>query len=195
MTSYKNMKDTFQEEYKQRSALYKDRLSRWSEEPPIVMLEKPTNIARARELGYKAKQGINVVRVRVSGGASKRKTHGGGRKPSKSGMYFTREKSAQAIAEERAARKYSNYEILNSYFIGRAGSVLYYEVIMLNRESPVLKSDPIYSKILDQKGRAFRGLTSAGRRHRGIMKKSYGSIPYRPSKNALMRRKAARKMQ
>ena len=188
MSAYKHMKKTFQSEYKERSNEYRNRLTKWSSQPPIVKVEKPTNIARARELGYKAKPGIVVARVRVHGGSRKRKQHGGGRKPSKSGRFFTREKSAQAIAEERAARTYSNFEVLNSYFVGKAGVSEYYEVIMLDRQSNALLSDPYYSKILAQKGRAFRGLTSAGRKHRGIIAKAYGTATLRPSKRSAFRK-------
>ncbi|MGC8652121.1 MAG: 50S ribosomal protein L15e [Candidatus Micrarchaeia archaeon] len=188
MGTYEQIKKTFRAEYKERSAIYKSRLSQWSAEPAITKIAKPTNIARARELGYKAKEGIDIARVRVRGGRSKRKEHGGGRKPSKSGRFFTRAKSLQAIAEERAAQAYKNYEVLNSYFVGKAGTKEYYEVIMLNRQSKVLASDPYYSAILTQKGRALRGLTSAGRKHRGIVRKRSGSIPLRPSKRAFMHR-------
>ncbi|MEM0149735.1 MAG: 50S ribosomal protein L15e [Candidatus Micrarchaeaceae archaeon] len=190
MGSYKNIKKTFQNEYKDRNVEYRNRLTKWSSEPQLVRVGKPTNIARARELGYKAKEGIDIVRVRVHGGSRKRKQHGGGRKPSKSGMYFTRAKSAQAMAEERAAHAYPNYEVLNSYFAGSAGVMKYYEVIMLNRQSKVLASDPYYSAIMSQRSRALRGLTSSGRKHRGLMRKSYGSITLRPSKRAALARKA-----
>jgi len=190
MGTYKFMKKTFHDEYRERSPQYKNRIVKWSAEPPITKIDKPTNIARARELGYKAKPGIDVVRVAVHGGSRKRKVHGGGRKPSKSGMYFTRAKSLQSIAEERAAHAYANYEVLNSYFVGQAGVKQYYEVIMLNRQSKVLAADPYYSNIISQRSRALRGLTSSGRKHRGMSKKSYGSITLRPGKRASLARKA-----
>ncbi|MGC8669898.1 MAG: 50S ribosomal protein L15e [Candidatus Micrarchaeia archaeon] len=187
MGTYKEMKSAFQNEYKERSAIYKNRLSEWSQDPPIKRLEGPTNIPRARELGYKAKEGIDIVRVRVHGGSRKRKEHGGGRKPSKSGRYFTRAKSLQSIAEERVSKAYPNYEVLNSYFVGKAGSTEYYEVIMLNKQSKVLMSSPYYSAIMSQNGRAQRGLTRSGRKHRGIARKAYGTISMRPSKRSKIR--------
>src|SRR5208283_2367646 len=109
---------------------------------------KPTNLARARKLGYKAKQGVVIVRVKVSKGKSKRRQPSGGRKPSKSGRYYTRSKSMQAIAEERATKKFSNTEVLNSYFVGDSGTHSYYEVIMLDTSSPVIRADPFYSKVI-----------------------------------------------
>ncbi len=172
---YKQMKQTFQSEYKERSPAYRTNIIRWNAEPPIVRIAGPTNIARARELGYRAKEGILIARIRIHGGSKKRKLPGGGRKPSKSGRYFTFRKSSQAIAEERASRKFTNSVALNSYFVGTSGSEKYFEVILLDRNSKALISDPHYSGIITKKGRAERGLTSSGKRHRGIIRKRFGS--------------------
>ena len=175
MGMYKQMKQTFISEYKSRSPTYKSNIIKWNSEPPIARVDGPTNIARARELGYRAKEGIIIARVRVHGGSKKRKRAGGGRKPSKSGRYFTFRKSSQAIAEERASRKFTNSVALNSYFVGTSGSEKYFEVILLDRNNNTLISDPHYSGIITKKGRAERGLTSSGKRHRGIIRKRFGS--------------------
>ncbi len=184
---YKQMKQTMESEYKNRSDQYKSRIIKWNSEPPIMRVDQPTNIARARELGYRAKEGIIIVRVQVHGGMRKSKHPAGGRKPHASGRYFTQEKSLQVIAEERAARKFSNFEPLNSYFVGSAGSNRFFEIILLDRANNAIKSDPHYSNVIGQRGRAFRGLTSAGRRHRGISKKRFGAHNFRPSKNVYKR--------
>ncbi len=176
------MKKTFQSEYKERSPEYKERIIKWNTESPIMRVEKPTNIARARELGYKAKEGVIVARVRVIGGKKKRATVGGGRKPSKSGRFFARRKSVQAIAEERAARRFTNCEVLNSYLVGEAGSNKFYEVILLEKANPVILSDNQYRSIVAQSHRADRGLTYAGRLHRGLASRGFGTAGYRPSK-------------
>lgn len=182
MSMYKQIKQTFISEYKERGQIYKDRIIKWNTEAPITRVDKPTNVARARELGYKAKQGVVVVRVRVIGGNKKRATVSGGRKPSKSGRYFSRRKSTQSIAEERAGKKFTNCEVLNSYYIGEAGSNKFFEVILLDRKSPALVSDPVYSRVLMQRHRAERGLTHSGRKHRGIAFKGFGTARFRPSK-------------
>ncbi|MDE1870683.1 MAG: 50S ribosomal protein L15e [Candidatus Micrarchaeota archaeon] len=170
-------------EYKNRSDEYKTRIIKWNAESSITRVDKPTNIARARELGYKAKEGVIIVRVKLKGGSKKRKHAAGGRKPSKSGRYFTKSKSLQAIAEERAARKFTNFEPLNSYFVGAAGSRRFYEVILLNKGDRTIISDPQYRNVARQNGRAYRGLTSSGKRHRGIIRKRFGSHKLRPSQN------------
>ena len=162
------MKNTIKNEYKLRNDVYKQRIVKWRTEPTISKTAKPTNIARARELGYKAKPGILVARVKIIGGKKKRKHFDGGRKPSKSGRFYSRAKSLRAIAEERAARKFSNCEVLNSYFVGQAGSESFYEVILLERNNPNIKNDKNYKPVLSNKNRAYRAVTSAGRAHRNI---------------------------
>jgi len=84
----KYMRATFQQEYKERSPLLRERLAKWRKEGSVVRIEKPTNLVRARELGYKAKQGVIVARVKVRKGLRKRQKPMGGRKPSKSARFF-----------------------------------------------------------------------------------------------------------
>lgn len=168
MGAYKEIKKSIVNGYKERSDQYMRRMLEWRSQPSLVRVERPTNIPRARELGYKAKRGIIVARVKVIGGAKKRRHFDGGRKPSKSGRFFTRVKSMQAIAEDRAARKFDNYEVLNSYFVGKSGSDTFYEVIMLNPGEASIANDLALSAIASKRGRSFRGLTRAGRTHRGV---------------------------
>ncbi len=149
---------------------YKNLLREWRRGPAIVRIERPTRIDRARRLGYRAKQGFVVVRVRIRKGGRKRPKYGrGGRKPSKAGISkFTPRKSLQLIAEERAARKFPNLEVLNSYWVGDDGNYKYFEVIMVDPNHPVIKNDPKINWIVRQRGRVFRGLTSSGKRMRGL---------------------------
>jgi len=181
MNAYKYISSSFQEEYKARSRAMKDRIVQWRNEPSIVALEKPTNIARARKLGYKAKQGITVARVRVERGLSKRPKPRRGRAPSKSGRFFAYRKSLQARAEDRVARKFSNCEVLNSYYVGSDGTNKFFEVILIDRSHPAIFGDKMYAEMAEQKGRAYRGLTSAGKKHRGIIRKGFGTNKNRPS--------------
>ncbi|MCL5430159.1 MAG: 50S ribosomal protein L15e [Candidatus Marsarchaeota archaeon] len=182
MSMYREVKQTLINEYKTRPQEYKDKLIKWNSEQPIVRVERPSNLTRARELGYRAKQGVVLARVRVLGGKKKRPMFAGGRKPSKAGRFFSRHKSMQAIAEERAGKKFSNCEVLNSYYVGESGSEKYYEVILLEKGNPSITSDRRYSQIVSQRRRAERGLTFAGRKHRGLSRRGYGTIMNRPSK-------------
>lgn len=163
MSSYKYITETFQKEYKEKSPLYKERIMKWRKEGPIVKVEKPTVISRARTLGYKAKKGFVIVRARVRKGNRKTPNPIRGRKPSHSGRFFPAMLSDQAIAEQRANRKFNNMEVLNSYWIGDDGLHKYYEIILID---PIRKEVENLAK--NRKGRAYRGLTSVGKRARGL---------------------------
>ncbi len=181
MGAYKYIKQNFQREYNQRDEVARQRVTVWRKEGTVERLDGPTNVARARELGYKAKQGVVVARVRTPKGMSKRAKPAGGRKPSKSGRFFSHQKSLQAVAEDRASAKFTNSEVLNSYYVGEDGKYKFFEVIMVDRSHPAIQNDPIYANLSGMKGRSYRGLTSAGLKHRGIRYKGRGTQNNRPS--------------
>jgi large subunit ribosomal protein L15e len=181
MGSYKYVEKTFQNEYKARDEILKRRVSEWREGAAVERVRHPTNIARARKLGYKAKEGVIIARVKVEKGLRKRIKPRGGRKPSKSGRFFALVKSLQSIAEERAARRFSNCEVLNSYYVGEDGQYKFFETILLDRSHPAIMNDPQYANIINHMGRAYRGLTSSGIKHRGMRMKGFGTRINRPS--------------
>jgi len=122
--------------------LYKSRLIKWRKTPSVVRIPRPTRIDRARSLGYKAKQGIVVVRVRVRRGKMNKPRPRSGRRPKRMGVLgHTVGKSLQWIAEEKAARKYPNLEVLASYWVGEDGRFKWYEVILVDPHHPAIKSD------------------------------------------------------
>lgn len=170
MGAYSIIQDTFEKEYNTRSDEYKNRLTTWGKENSVVRIERPTNISRAHELGYKAKQGVIVARVRIKKGKRKRQKADGGRKPSKNGRFFSRALSLQSISEKRASSKFANCEVLNSYYVGDVGSYKYFEVILLDKSSPVITKDKVYKGIVSQTGRAERGLTSVSKKSRNRKK-------------------------
>jgi len=165
-----------------------ERLIRWREEPTLVRLERPTRLDRARALGYKAKPGFAIVRAKVRKGGMRKHTIRKGRKPKKKGIKkITLRKSTQVIAEERTARQYPNMEVLASYWVGEDGKHQWYEVILVDPMHPVIKSDPKLNWICDpaNRGRAFRGLTPAGKKSRGLVRgKGIGHEKVRPSLRA-----------
>ena len=139
MPLYQMLRETWQGERELR----REHAIRWAREPAIVRVEKPTRLDRARALGYKAKQGYVIVRVRVRKGTRKRPKPSGGRKPSKAGLTKIKSKvSMQRVAEMRAARRYPNLEVLNSYYVGESGKYKWFEVILVDPHHPVIKSDP-----------------------------------------------------
>lgn len=151
----------------------KRRVMEWRRQPAVVRVEKPTRLDRARALGYKAKQGFIVVRVRVRKGGRRKERPNKGRRPKRMGVYgFAPAKSLRLIAEERAARKYPNLEVLSSYYVGEDGRYKWFEVILVDPHHPAIKSDPEINWITRKchRGRVFRGLTSAGKKMRGLRK-------------------------
>ena len=167
-----------------------ERLQKWRREPAVVRIERPTRLDRARALGYKAKQGVIVVRVRVRRGGRRASRPNKGRKVGNLMVSRkTPKKNLQWIAEERANRKYPNMEVLNSYWVGEDGRYKWFEVILIDRSHPSILSDPQLSQIAKQRGRVFRGLTSAGRKARGLRRKGKGAEKIRPSLRANFRRK------
>ena len=170
---------------------YKQRLIQWRKESSVVRVEKPLRLDRARSLGYRAKQGFIVVRVRVRRGGRRKPAIKGGRKPSKMGIVkITQGKNLQRIGEERVARKYPNMEVLNSYWVGEDGKYKYYEVILVDPNHPAIERDPKINWIgrPANRRRAFRGLTSAGKKGRGLRNKGKGAEKVRPSIRANQRR-------
>jgi large subunit ribosomal protein L15e len=151
----------------------RQRLIEWRREPTVVRVEKPTRLDRARALGYKAKQGFVVVRVRVRKGGQRKPRPDSGRRPKRMGVYgYATWKSLRLIAEERAARKFPNLEVLNSYYVGEDGRYKWFEVIMVDPNHPAIQNDPDIKWICKpaNRRRAFRALTSAGKKMRGLRK-------------------------
>ena len=165
-----------------------ERMIQWRQEPSFLRIERPTRIDRARSFGYKAKPGFVVVRARVRKGGMRKHTIRKGRKPKKKGIKkITLRKSIQIIAEERTAKRYPNTEVLASYWVGEDGKHKWHEVILVDPMHPVIKSDPKMNWICDpaNRGRAFRGLTPAGKKSRGIARgKGIGREKIRPSLRA-----------
>jgi large subunit ribosomal protein L15e len=160
------------------------RMQTWRREGSVVRVDRPTRIDRARSLGYKAKQGIVVARVKVRRGGRRKSRYIRGRRTARMGMSrITPGKSIQRIAEERAAKKYPNMEVLNSYWVGADGRSKWYEVILVDGHHPAIQSDAQLGWMADpaQRGRAERGKTSAGRKGRGMRKKGSGTEHTRPS--------------
>ena len=122
--------------------LMKKRVIRWRRQPSIVRIEKPTRLDRARRLGYKAKKGFVVVRVRVRRGGRRKPRPRMGRRQKRMGVSkYTPAKSLKLIAEERAARKYPNLEVLNSYWVWEDGTSKWFEVIFVDPHHPSVESD------------------------------------------------------
>jgi len=179
----RNMYQYIREAYKTPDKNYLDelqweRLIKYRKDGSFVRVERPTRIDRARELGYKAKQGYVVVRARVRRGGLHKHNIKGGRRAKRKGINkITMGKSIQSIAEERTAKRYPNMEVLNSYWVADDGKHKYYEVILVDPSHPVIKSDPKINWIggPSHTRRVYRGKTSAGKKGRGLRHKGKGA--------------------
>ncbi|HZY46855.1 MAG TPA: 50S ribosomal protein L15e [Candidatus Bathyarchaeia archaeon] len=137
--SYSHISD----QWRQRTPELKEwlRLSvvSWRKEPVVKRIPYPTRIDRARRLGYRAKQGIILVRVRVRRGGARKLRPGSGRRQKAMGVTkFTRGVSLQRIAEKRANKKYVNLTVLNSYYLYSDGLHHWYEIILADKNHPAL---------------------------------------------------------
>lgn len=162
---YQHLKQTWK---KTKSSLLKEKLIKWRKELRFKKIKKPTRLGRARSLGYKAKKGFVIVRTRIKRGGRKRPLYGRrGRKPSKAGLVkYTLKKSLQWVAEGRTQKKYPNLEVLGSYLVGEDGKYKWFEIILVDRESPEIKKDKNLKWITKSrhKKRVLRGLTSSGKK-------------------------------
>ena len=185
MGFYKYMREVWKKPNKdENKEAHKERLMQFRREPATLRVHRPTRIDRARSLGYKAKQGFIVVRQRVGRGGHTRPDIKGGRRPKANTQKKVVNKSYQQIAEERAARAYTNCEVLNSYLVIKDGQNYWYEIILVDRTNKSILADNSINWISLQKGRVFRGLTSAGKKSRGLRNKGKGAEKVRPSQKA-----------
>ena len=182
---YSYVRDQWKVPSNNLKALQKERLVSYRREDASTKIQRPTRLDRARSLGYKAKQGYVLVRTRIRRGGMRKHAITSGRRAKRAGISkITVGKNLQMIAEERTSKKYPNLEILNSYWVAEDGRYKWYEVILVDPNHPVILSDSKINWICNRahKGRVHRGLTSAGKKSRGLMNKGKGAEKLRPSK-------------
>lgn len=192
MNFYSQISKSWQEKGEAWEAAQRERLIKWRTEAATVRIAAPTRLDRAHALGYKAKPGVVIVRQRVDRGGRQRPQIRKVRKTSHSRQNKILSKNYQQVAEERAARKFPNLEVLNSYYVGQDGKHYWYEIILVDPESPSILDDKNLSWIATNpatRRRAFRGLTAAGKRRRGLFQTGKGSEKARPSLRAHNRTK------
>merc|ERR1712230_340435 len=162
--------------------------------PTVHRATRPTRPDKARRLGYKAKQGFCIYRVRIRRGGRKRPVNKGQvyGKPRNAGInHLKARRSLRSVAEERAARKAGNLRVLNSYWVNQDATFKYFEIIMIDVSHKVIRRDPRINWICNpvHKHRELRGLTSAGKANRGLRFKNHGTNKRRPSMRANWKRR------
>jgi len=167
-------------------------LIQWRAGNSVEKVERPLRLDRARALGYKAKTGFVIARVRVVRGGRKRQRAGvKGRSTRKQTIRKTLGMNYQWVAEQRVARKFKNLEVLNSYWVGKDGKHYFYEVILIDPSRPEIAKGRTTKWIVGAgKKRVQRGLTSAAKKSRGLTSNRGHSpkLKVRPSSRANSRR-------
>ena len=165
------------------------RMIEWRKDGLITEVAKPLRLDRARALGYKAKKGVVVVRIKIKRGGHKRSRPNKARRTKRLHIRKNLRMNYKEIAETRVARKYNNMEVLNSYQVGKDGMNYFFEVILVDRNEPgILKDKQLGDFVRAPKGRALRGISSSGRKARGLRNSPVKAPKVRPSLRANRRR-------
>ena len=75
-----------------------------------------------------------------------------------------------SFVQERAGRYCGALRVLNSYWVGQDSVFKFYEVILVDPQHKAIRRDPRINWLCNavHKHRELRGLTSAGRKNRGL---------------------------
>uniref|UniRef100_A0A8C5XMT7 Ribosomal protein L15 n=1 Tax=Microcebus murinus TaxID=30608 RepID=A0A8C5XMT7_MICMU len=127
---------------------------------------RPTRPDKARRLGYKAKQGYVIYRIPVRRGGRKRPVPKGATygKPVHHGV--------NQLKFARTGRHCGALRVLNSYWVDEDSTYKFFEVILIDPFHKAIRTNPDTQWITKpvHKHREMRGLTSAGRKSRGLGK-------------------------
>jgi len=144
---YSHVSKSWQSIFHQKAGDIRARAVELRKEPALLRIEKPSRLDRARTLGYKAKQGVIVVRARVSRGGMRRKRPTSGRRPKHMGVLKIKSNvSGQSVAERRALEKYPNMKLLGSYLIWKDGRFAWFECILVDPQGSSTRNDYDYKR-------------------------------------------------
>ena len=132
--------------------------------------------------------------MRIRRGGRKRAVHKGVvcGKPVHQGIRkLKKARSHRSVAEEKVGRKCSNLRVLNSYWVGQDAAYKFFEVVCVDPAHNAIRKDPRINWIVSEKHnrRELRGLTSAGKKYRGLRQKGYRATNKRPSVRSRWRRR------
>jgi len=139
----------------------------------IHRASRPSRPDKARRLGYKAKQGFVIYRIRIRRGGRKRPVAKGivyGKPASQGINQLKPTRSLRSVAEERVGRRCPNLRVLNSYWVNQDATFKYFEIILVDPSHKAVRRDPRMNWICKpvMKHRECRGLTSSGKKGRGL---------------------------
>ena len=139
---YQHIADTWLKMWKTNANELKSKTMVWRREESIHRIARPSRLDRARILGYKAKQGIIVVRSRVGRGGMRKQRPVSGRRPKHLGVVHIKQSTnMRKVAERRVGEKYPNLEVLGSYYLHKDGKYIWYEIILADPSHPSIEKD------------------------------------------------------
>uniref|UniRef100_A0A0D9ZWK9 Ribosomal protein L15 n=1 Tax=Oryza glumipatula TaxID=40148 RepID=A0A0D9ZWK9_9ORYZ len=180
---------------KQVASLLLTRLS-----PSLALTTVPTDLyqstmdfALVQPIIVNAENGYVVYRVRVRRGGRKRPVPKGivYGKPKHQGITQLKfQRNKRSVAEERAGRKLGGLRVLNSYWVNEDSTYKYFEIILVDVAHSAIRNDPRINWLCKpvHKHRELRGLTSAGKKYRGLRGKGHTHHKARPSRRATWKR-------
>jgi large subunit ribosomal protein L15e len=136
--------------WKENSPEIRQRAILWRKQNAVTRIEKPSRLLRARRLGYKAKQGIIVIRMRVGTGGMRKQRPRGGRRPKHLGVTRIKaDDSMKQVAERRVLEHYPNMKLLGSYYLYKDGKYYWYEVILADPSHPrIIKDKELRKRVI-----------------------------------------------
>lgn len=148
---YRHISRTWQGIFHEKAGDIRARVVELRKEPAVKRLERPSRLDRARSIGYKAKEGVVVVRARVSRGGMRRQRPTSGRRPKHMGVLKIKsDVSSQSVAERRVSERYPNMKLLGSYPIWQDGRYAWFECVLVDPRRPAIAGDYNYRRILGE---------------------------------------------
>ncbi len=139
---YSQIAGTWRKMWKENSAELKAKAIEWRKQPTIVRIERPSKLDRARRLGYKAKPGFVLVRIRVGRGGMRKQRPKAGRRPKHFGVVRIKQSdSMQTVAERRVGEKYPNMQVIGSYYLYKDGKNYWFECVLADSNHPAIYKD------------------------------------------------------
>ena len=148
---YSQVAKSWQSIFHEKAGDIQTRVVKMRREPAMLRIERPSRIDRARAFGYKAKEGVVVVRARVSRGGMRRKRPTSGRRPKHMGVLKMKaDVSTQTVAERRVSERYPNMKLLGSYPVWSDGMFSWFECVLIDPLHPSVAKDYNYRRILGE---------------------------------------------
>ena len=149
MPAYKEIGKTWEGIFHEKKGDIRARAVELRKEPAMLRVDRPWRLDRARALGYKAKEGVVVVRMRVSRGGMRKQRPRSGRRPKHMGVLKIKsDVSAQQVAERRVSERHPNMKLIGSYPVWKDGINAWYECILVDPLHPAIRGDYNYRRAL-----------------------------------------------